>query len=196
MTLTQFENAYWYATELKKFAVDLGIRSASQLRKDELEDAIKLFLKTGKLKRPPQRNLSTRGVRDIEKGLKLDLPVVVYTNDQETKDFLERESLKLVPGFKRKSGARYRLNRWREDQLARGARITYRDLIAEYIRLNQIEGPFEKIPQVRYINFLSEFLAREKNASREQAINAWHQVKKLDAPKTYQSWLKFRRERS
>ena len=196
MTLQQFENGYWYATELKKFAVDLGIPSASQLRKDELEDAIKLFLKTAKLKRPPQRSLSPRGVRDVERGLKLDLPVIVYTNDKETKDFLEREMQKLAPGLKRKSGSRYRLNRWREEQLARGARITYRDLIAEYVRLNQTEGSFQKIPQVRYVNFLSEFLDRERNASREQAIEAWHQVKKLNAPKTYQAWLKFRRERS
>src|SRR5262245_61217440 len=110
MTLTQFDNGYWYATELKRFAVELGIPAASQLRKDELEDAIKLFFKTGKLKQPPQRKLSPSGTRDVERGLKLDLPVVVYTNDKETKDFLEREARKLVSGFKRKSGARYRLN--------------------------------------------------------------------------------------
>jgi hypothetical protein len=192
MTLAQFENGYWYATELKKFAVDLGIPSASKLRKDELENAIGLFLKTGKLKPPPQRNLSPHGVKDVEKGLKLDLPVVVYTNDRETKDFLERESQKLVAELRRKSGSRYRLNRWREEQLARGARITYRDLIAEYVRLNQTPGPFEKIPQVRYVNFLSEFLSREKGSSRKEAIKAWHQVKRADAPKTYQSWKKLK----
>jgi hypothetical protein len=196
MTVTQFDNGYWYATELKRFAVDLGIPSANQLRKDELEDAIKLFLKSAKLKRPPARNLSPRGVRDVERGLRLSLPVAVYSNDRETKDFLEREAQKMVPGLKRKSGSRYRLNRWREDQLAGGVKITYGDLIKEYIRLNQTEGSFQKIPQVRYINFMSEFLAAEKSATREKAIKAWHLVKKLDAPKTYQSWVRFRRERS
>jgi hypothetical protein len=196
MTLTQFENGYWYATELKQFAVDLGIPSASKLRKDELEDAIKFFLKTGKRKTPPKRDLAPQGTRDVERGLKLDLPVVVFTNDRETKDFLEREARKLVPGLKRKSGARYRLNRWREDQLARGVRITYRDLIQEYVRLNQTEGSFTRIPQVRYINFMSEFLAAEKGATREEAIEAWHKIKTLDAPKTYESWVRYRREQS
>jgi hypothetical protein len=196
MSLTEFDNGYWYATELKRFGVELGIPSASKLRKDELEEAIKLFLKTGKRKQPPQRKLSPEGVRDVERGLKLDLPVIVYTNDKETKTFLEREAKRMSPAHKRKSGSRYRINRWREDQLARGVKITYGDLIAEYVRLNQTDGPFEKIPQVRYINFMSEFLSNEKSATREDAIKAWKKVKQLDAPKTYQSWLKHRRERS
>jgi hypothetical protein len=61
------------------------------------------------------RRLSTPGIRDVERGLRLDRPVVVYTNDRETKDFLEREARKLDPHVKRKSGARYRLNRCREE---------------------------------------------------------------------------------
>ena len=116
MTSTQFDNGYWYATELKDFAERIGIPSASKLRKDELEKAIKVFLRTGRIESPTRRSLSTSGVRDVERGLSLDLRVVVYTNDKETKDFLEREALRLAPGLKRKSGARYRLNRWREDQ--------------------------------------------------------------------------------
>ena len=37
MTLTEFDNGYWYATELKEFAEAIGIPSATKLRKDELE---------------------------------------------------------------------------------------------------------------------------------------------------------------
>jgi 2-polyprenyl-3-methyl-5-hydroxy-6-metoxy-1,4-benzoquinol methylase len=36
-TSTQFDNGYWYATELKDFAETIGIPSASRLRKNELE---------------------------------------------------------------------------------------------------------------------------------------------------------------
>ena len=43
MTVNEFENRYWYATELKDFAQVLGIPSASKLRKDELERAIRSF---------------------------------------------------------------------------------------------------------------------------------------------------------
>ncbi len=190
MTLRQFDNGYWYTTELKEFAEAIGIPSASKLRKDELEKGIKLYLKTGKIKNPTKRNLSASGVKDVERGLRLDLPVVVYANDTETKSFLEREAQKLAPGLKRKSGVRYRLNRWREGQLAKGARLTYRDLVKEYVRLNQTKKPFARIPHGRYINFVSDFLAAERGATRKQAMKAWKRLKMLDVPKNYRSWLR------
>src|SRR5713226_994848 len=80
MTQAQFDNGYWYATELKEFAKTIGIPSASRLRKDELEKAIKVFLKAGKIESPTQRSLSTS--KDVEQGLSLSLPVAVYTNDK------------------------------------------------------------------------------------------------------------------
>ena len=52
MTLAQFDNGYWYTTELKEFAETIGIPSANKLRKDELQKAVKLFLKTGEIKSP------------------------------------------------------------------------------------------------------------------------------------------------
>ena len=61
MTVTQFEHGYWYATELKKFAQMIRTASASKLRKDELEKAIKVFLETGKIASPTARSLSTPG---------------------------------------------------------------------------------------------------------------------------------------
>ncbi len=189
MTLTQFDNGYWYATELKRFAETIGLPAAGRLRKDELEKAIRLFLKTGETKNPAMRKLSMSGIKDIQRGLRLDLPVVVYTNDKETKDFLEREAQKLAPGLKRKSGVRYRLNRWREGRLIKGVKLTYGGLVKEYVRLNQTKGPFAQIPHARYINFMSDFLAAEKGATREQAMKAWRKLKTLDVPKNYRSWV-------
>jgi hypothetical protein len=191
MTLAEFDNGYWYATELKEFATTIGIPSASKLRKDELEQAIKVFLGTGKIERPTKRSLQTTGTKDVERGLSLRLPVKVYTNDEETKSFLECEARKLAPGVKRKSGARYRLNRWREEQITKGVKITYGDLVAQYVRLNQTER-FAQIPHGRYINFMSDFLAAEKGSTKEQAIKAWKALKKLDAPKNYRAWVKSR----
>jgi hypothetical protein len=192
MTVNQFENGYWYATELKDFAQVLGIPSASKLRKDELERAIRSFLVTGKAKVPTRRNLSTSGIKDVDRGLSLELAVVRYTNDEETKSFLEREAQKRVPGLKRKSGVRYRFNRWREQQLVKRVRLTYGDLVKEYVRLNQTEGPFAHIPQDRYVNFVSDFLAAEKAATREQAIRAWKELKSLNVPKNYRAWVRVR----
>ncbi len=196
MTAEQFDNGYWYALEVKAFADEIGIPLASRLRKDELEELIKHFLRTGEARGPTRKNLSRSGVRDIERGLSLKLPVVNYTSNKETKDFIVKEALKLVPNLKRKSGARYRLNRWREERIDKGIKITYEDLVKQYVKLNQLEGSFPQAPSGRYINFLSNFLAGEKNATRKQAMNAWGRLKKLDIPKDYQSWKKYRQQRS
>jgi len=192
MTAEQFNNGYWYALEIKAFADEIGIPAASKLRKDELEELIKHFLRTGKIRNPTRKNLSRSGVRDVERGLSLKLPVINYTNDRETKNFIVQEALKIAPKLKRKSGARYRLNRWREQQIDNGIKITYRDLVREYVRLNQVEGSFPQvqIPSGRYINFLSDFLAGEKNPTRAQALKAWKQLKKAEIPKNYREWKK------
>ncbi|MFN2577545.1 MAG: hypothetical protein ABR607_07625 [Pyrinomonadaceae bacterium] len=190
MTEKQFDNGYWYAVEIKALANEIGIPSASKLRKDELEELIRDFLRTGRVSSSSRKNLSKSGVSDLEKGLHLKLPVVHYTSNKNTKDFIVKEALKIVPNLKRKSGARYRLNRWREAQINKGLRITYGDLVQQYVRLNQSQGPFPQAPSGRYINFISDFLAGEKNSTREQAMKSWIQLKKLDIPKNYRAWKK------
>jgi SAP domain-containing protein len=192
MTVRQFDHGYWYATELKHFAKGLGIPSASRLRKDELERAIRMFLKTGTIAQSPNRKLSAPRERDVARGLHLDLLVVSYSNDGETKEFLEQEARKLVPGFKRRSGVRYRLNRWREAQILSGVKLTYGDLVKEYVRLNQSTERFAQVPHVRYINFMSDFLAAETGATKQQAIKAWSILKSMDVPKTYSAWVRAR----
>ena len=192
MTVEQFDNGYWYATDLRKFAASIGIPVAADSRKDEIEKVVKTFLSSGRIVGPPKRSASRAVVRDVEHGLTMSLRVVAYTNDKATKEFLEREAQKMAPGLKRKSGARYRLNRWREEQLAKGRKITYRDLVKEYVRLNQVEGSFERIPVGRYINFMSDFRSHEPNATWAQALRAWKELKRLDMPKTYSSWAKAR----
>jgi hypothetical protein len=192
MTLRQFDHGYWYATEIKAFAQSLGIQSAYKLRKDELEKAIRHFLAHGKLANPTKRNLSRSGVKDVDRGLRLDLPVVLYTNDPETKAFLERESRRRDPSFKRRSGSRYRLNRWRDAQLARGVRITYRDVVKEFVRLNRPETTHRRAPIGRYINFLSDFMPENPGATMAAAIRAWKTVKTLDSPKNYRAFARAR----
>jgi hypothetical protein len=193
MTVTQFDHGYWYATELKHFAMEIGIRSTSALRKDELERAIRDFLRSGAIVQPTRMTPSASTTKDVERGLRLDLRVVRYTNDPETKQFLEREARKLVPGLKRRSGVRYRFNRWREAQIFSGVRLRYRDLVKEYVRLNQSTDRFAQIPHGRYINFMSNFLAARNGATKEQATRAWAELKRMDVPKTYAAWA---RERS
>jgi hypothetical protein len=187
MTVRQFDHGYWYATEIKSFAQSLGIQSAHKLRKDELEKAIRHFLVRGKVTRPTTRNLSRSGIKDVDRGLRLDLRVVLYTNDRETKAFLEREARKLDPSYARRSGSRYRLNRWRDAKLTHGERITYRDVVKEWVRLNRPETTHPRAPIGRYINFLSDFMAANPGATLAAGIRAWKTVKRMNSEKNYQA---------
>jgi hypothetical protein len=116
--------------------------------------------------------------------------VVRYTNDAATKAFLEREARKLDPLYRRRSGARYRLNRWRERQLREGVSLTYRDVVREYVRLSRTPGRFEQVPHGRYINFMSDFMAARRGATKADALEAWHRLKTMDCPKTYRAWVR------
>lgn len=193
MSLSQFDNGYWYADEIKAFAKKIGIINTNKLRKDELEQLIKHYIKTGQIKNSGRKNVVRVGIKDIDKGLKTSLQVINYTSNKQTTDFIKRETNKLIPGLNIKSGAWYRLNRWRDEQITKDKIITYGNLINQFIKLNQADGKFEKIAVGRYINFLSDFLANEKGATRQQAITEWKKLKKLDIRKNYKSWKQYKK---
>ena len=98
----------------------------------------------------------------------------------------------MAPEVRGKSGVWYRLNRWREEQITRGKRPRYRDLVRQYVALNET-AQFEKIPHGRYINFVAEFRAAEKGSTHQEAVAAWSELKALRVPKDYASWAKVKK---
>ena len=194
MTPREFENGYWYLDDLRDFASQIGIPEASRLRKDEIERAIEVFLRTGTADLPTKRALRKTGAKDLERGLSLNLRIEHYTSNRETKDFIIRQARKVAPEVREKSGVWYRLNRWREGQITNGNRPTYGDLVQQYVALNRMER-FDKVPHGRYINFVAAFLAAEKSGTRSDAIAAWAELKTMDIPKDYASWVKAQRKR-
>jgi hypothetical protein len=191
MSVRDFEHGYWYLDQLKTFANHLGIPAAKKLRKDELERAILAFLRTGHAAPPTTRSLRKAGKKDVERGLTLQLRIEHYTSNRETKDFITEHARLMAADVREKSGVWYRLNRWREEQIANGKRPSYGDLVRQYIVLNSMNR-FERIPHVRYINFVADFLEADERATRAEAIAAWTELKKLDVPKDYSSWAKAR----
>src|SRR5262245_15317695 len=129
MTLRDFENGYWYLDQLKSFAERIGIPAAKKLRKDELENAIVAFLRTGNAALPTKRSLRKTGIKDVERGLNLELRIENYTSNRETKDFIVAQARMISPDVCEKSGVWYRLNRWREEQITTGEHPTYGDLV-------------------------------------------------------------------
>src|SRR5262245_1720021 len=194
LTVREFENRYWYLDELKDLATQFGIPAATRLRKDELEKAIITFLRTGKAASPTTRPLRKTGIKDIARGLTLNRRIRHYTSNRETKDFIVQQARRMAPEVRERSGVWYRLNRWREEQIAGGEPLTYGGLVRRYIALNRMER-FERIPYRCYINFVAEFLEKEKGATRAAAIAAWTELKALDVKKDYVSWVKARATR-
>jgi hypothetical protein len=195
MTVRDFENGYWYLAQLKRFGERIGIPAAKKLRKDELEKAIVAFLSTGNAASPPKRLVRKVGIKDVERGLNLNLRIDHYTSNRATKDFILEQARMIAPDVREKSGVWYRLNRWREEQIANGNHPTYGDLVRQYIALNKRQR-FERIPHGRYINFVADFLAAEPRATRAEAIAAWRELKELDVTKDYLSWVKARAKRT
>ena len=191
MTVREFENGYWYRKQLKDFAERIGIPAAAKLRKDELEKAIVVFLRTGNAALPTKRALRKTGIKDIERGLHLKRRIENYTSNRETKDFIIEQGRRIAPDVRKKPGVWYRLNRWREEQVTKGARPTYGDLVRHYITLNRMQR-FERIAIRCYNNFVADFLAADKRAPRAEIVAAWIELKKLDVPKDYTSWVKAR----
>src|SRR4029077_16440387 len=132
--------------------------------------------------------------KDVDRGLNLKLRIGNYTSNRETKDFIVRQAHLRAPEVREKSGVWYRLNRWREEQITSGTRPTYGDLVRQYIALNKVER-FAKVPHGRYINFVAEFLAADNGGTREEAVAAWAELKTMDVPKNYASWVKARGKR-
>ena len=127
-------------------------------------------------------------VREFENG---------YWYLDQLKNFAERIGIPPAKKLRKDEleGPSYRLNRWREEQVASGERPTYGDLVRQYIGLNKMDR-FERVPHGRYINFIADFLKVDKRATRAEAIAAWTELKELDVPKDSVSWVNARAKRN
>jgi hypothetical protein len=74
MTLREFENGYWYREQLKDFAARIGIPAATKLRKDELEKAIVVFLRTGNAALPTEAGIAQEGYKGLRTWPPLEAP--------------------------------------------------------------------------------------------------------------------------
>ena len=191
MTLREFENGYWYLDQLKKFAERIGLPAARKLRKDELEIAIMAFLRTGHAELLVKRPLRKTGAKDIERGINLNLPIERFRSNAKQSDFIVEQAR---GGADIQKSGSDRLNRWGRTRSQ--AEVFYVRRLRPAVHCPERMERFEKIPHGRYIHFVAEFLAAEKGSTRAEAIAAWIEIKKLDVPKDYASWVTSKRKRN
>lgn len=188
MSVKEFDDGYFYATELKTFARELGI-AVGRRRKLELEALIRDFLRTGTVTPAnPEPHQRPGGQRDT---LAAESTVRAYVDDRRTKTFLRALVHARDPALRDKSGQWYWLNDWRRAQLQAGRRITYADLANRLLELMCSEGRLPRIPAARFNNFVTDYWTdpANKGNSRADAVAAWERIKAAPGPKTYEAYM-------
>lgn len=165
------------------------MKGISRLRKDQLEELIRLALEGNSVE--PISTEPRSLLRADE--LALEQPVANYASNKASKDLMLLQAQKRHPALLAKPGRWYWLNRWREQQIEHGIVITYGVLVEQMLELSTTQGRLPQIPSARFNNFISDFLAAVE-CSREEASFAWEELKQQKLPKTFDAWQQSQRE--
>jgi SAP domain-containing new25/Domain of unknown function (DUF6434) len=187
-SVDDFRNHYWYLHEVVAFCRKHGLPIHGQ--KLDLMGRIESFLATGY--RAPAaaspRALSERGVRPDR--LAVDAPVTAaFKCDDRTRAF-----------FKSVIGDHFHftahVQQFRRDRQRRGARVTYGDLVKEWLAEQErrkdknYKSTLQKTWE--YNGFVREFLSdKQRNAGKgiTDAAKAWNLVRAHCGPRNYASYL-------
>ncbi|MEP3248096.1 MAG: SAP domain-containing protein [Sneathiella sp.] len=187
MSVEEFDAHYYYATELKLFARQIGIRTG-KLRKFEIEGLIRAYLSTGEL---PDRPAVRARKSDLpDDMLSIDTIVKNYNGNKKTKAFLLELVIRRDPNSQDKSGQWYWLNDWRRKQFEKNIPFTYGDLAEQLLILRRTKGRLPQIPSARMNNFITDFLEdiSNKGLGKAHALDAWKKVKATPGEKTYTAY--------
>lgn len=156
MSVQEFNDGYFYAVEVKRFAQELGIPVGSR-RKFELEQLVRERLATGRAATgTPVLPRNVDGSRD---SLASDAVVKNYVGSKETKVFLRNLVHAEVPGLRDKSGQWCLLNDWRRQRQEARVRFTYHDLAARLRELMGTKGRLPQVPSAQMNNFITDYRA-------------------------------------
>jgi len=191
MSVEEFDAGYYYATEIRAFAHELGIPVGNR-RKTDLEDLIREFLRTREV--PARRPVPSRKPGRARDELSLNTAVTNYVGDRATKEFMLEHVRAENPGIRNKSGQWYWLNDWRRRQQEAGRRFTYRDLVNHLRDLMLTEGRLPQIPSARMNNFITDFRADpdSPDMTRDRLLEEWYWLKQQAGPCTYAEYRRLR----
>ena len=179
LNVDDFRNFYWLKGELQTFCRGNGISASGS--KIEISDRIAVFLETGKIQKPMRkRNTSTKKVKLEE----LSLDTVITENHRCSQN---------VRAFFKTVIPKFHFSTYIQNYFKNNVGKTYRDVVdAWYEEEERKKDPSYKkniAPQFEYNQFIRDFFADPKNQgkSREEAIEAWNETKKLPGSNKYMS---------
>ena len=178
MTVKDFRDFYWLKKELQLFCRESGISASGS--KIEISDRIAAFLETGEIKKPP-RNSRAHTKPKIQNILTPD--TVITENHRCSQDVRAFFKTAINPNF--------HFSTYIQNYFKTHVGKTYRDAVAawheEEERKKDPSYKKQIAPQFEYNQFIRDYFADPKNKgkSREEAINAWNDIKKLPGSNKY-----------
>lgn len=174
-----FKDFYWLKEELQSFCRANGISVAGS--KTEISSRIETFLRTGEILKPSKPSKVNKA-ENPHVALSLDTVITEqHRCSQNVRFFLKT----VIPNF--------HFSTYIQNYFKNNAGKTYRDVVdAWYEEEERKKDPSYKkniAPQFEYNQFIRDFFADPKNQgkSREVAIKAWTEIKRLPGSNKYSS---------
>lgn len=180
ISVQSFKDFYWLKEELQAFCRENGISASGS--KIEISNRIETFLRTGEIKKPIRKSNINK---NIESKVILCLDTVIMENHRCSQD---------VRAFFKTVITKFHFSTYIQNYFKNNVGKTYRDVVdAWYEEEERKKDPSYKkniAPQFEYNQFIRDFFADPKNQgkSREEAIDAWNNIKKLSGSNKYISY--------
>lgn len=179
ISVESFRDYYWLKEELQLFCRENKMSTSGS--KIEISDRIETFLLTGEIIKPIRKS---RVHKNKEPQTDLSLDTVITENHRCSQD---------VRAFFKTVIPKFHFSTFIQNYFKNNVGKTYRDVVnAWYEEEEHKKDPSYKkkiAPQFEYNQFIRDFFADPKNQgkSREEAIEAWNEIKKLPGSNKYES---------
>ncbi|MFJ7744676.1 DUF6434 domain-containing protein [Peribacillus sp. NPDC097295] len=179
ISVKSFKDFYWLKEELQTFCRKNGISASGS--KIEISNRIETFLRTGEIQKPIRKS---KPIKKLESQLDMSLDTVITGNHRCSQD---------VRAFFKTIIPKFHFSTYIQTYFKNNVGKTYRDVVdVWYEEEERKKDPSYKkniAPQFQYNQFIRDFFADSKNQgqSREDAVEAWNEIKKLPGSNKYTS---------
>lgn len=177
ISVDSFKEFYWLKAELQTFCRENGLSTSGS--KLEITDRIETFIRTGEIKKSIK---NSKVSKKIETQINLSLNTIITENhrcSQNVRKFFKT----IIPKF--------HFSTYIQDYFKHNVGKTYRDAVDAWFEeeARKKDPLFKKniAPQFEYNQFIRDYFqdVKNKGKSRDEAIKAWYEVKKLPGRNKY-----------